>query len=165
MSEQAAKAGAIKSLTTKPTIFLGVVEVAGAEIRRGLDELIEHINLQISFVDRIISCDSKNRRVLLKSGLISFGVRFRLQLTAMKYNAVTVVARKNMKHLYLIWGRKMTVKVRAHGKLFTVLLRHEYTPKTDELQTISDYRAKVMALCQQLVKLRHVCDIVLHFEK
>ena len=82
----------------------------------------------------------------------------------MKYNAITVVVRKKLKHLCLIEGTKMTVKVRARGKLFTVLLRHKYAPKTDELQTIGDYRSKVLVLHEQLVKLQHICDIMLHFD-
>ena len=95
---------------------------------------------------------------------MSFAKQIRIQLVTMKYNAIRVVARKCLKHLYLVRGTKMTLQVRILGKLYTVLLRHEYTPKTDELQTISDYRSKVFAKCEQLVKLSHVADLALMFE-
>lgn len=95
---------------------------------------------------------------------MSFAKQIRIQLITMKYNAIRVVARKSLKHLYLVRGTKMTLKVCVLRKLYTVLLRHEYTPKTDELQTISDYRSKVFAKCEQLVKLSHVADLALMFE-
>ena len=83
----------------------------------------------------------------------------------MKYNAINIVARKSLKHMYLIRGTKMKLQLRVLGKLYTVRLRYEYTPKTDELQTISDYRSKVFLKCEQLVKLCHVADLALKFER
>ena len=61
--------------------------------------------------------------MLRKSGLMSFAKQIRIQLITMKYNAIRVVARKSLKHLYLVRGTKMTLKVCVLRKLLLILPR------------------------------------------
>ena len=56
-----------------------------------------------------------------------------MQLVAMKYNAINIVARKSLKHMHFVRGAKMKVHVRVLDKLYMVYLRYEYNPRSDDL--------------------------------
>ena len=98
-----------------------------------MDTLVAQILSQIEFTDRIASEKGQYRRILKKSGLISFAKQIRMQLVAMKYNAINIVGRKSLKHMHFARGAKMKVHVRVLGKLYMVYLRNEYRPRSDDL--------------------------------